>query len=301
MTATLSDTGHSLPPAARLQRPTSRRGRRRVVRGLLFGVILVGAVVIMIPLAWMIATSLKQPGEVYLYPPVWLPNPPQWGNYIEVLTVANFSRYFANSALVSGFTVLGSVLSCAMAGYSFSRLRSPGRNLIFLILLSTLMLPSTVTIVPTFVVFQRLDWLNTFYPLIVPSFFGNAFYIFLLRQFFMTIPLDLEDAGRIDGASSRQIFARIMLPLATPALMTVAIFSFIGSWNDFFYPLIYLNSEDMYTVALGVANFQGSTRVGPQMQLLMAASFMATVPVLIIFFLAQRFFIRGIVFTGIKG
>ncbi len=300
MTDTLSDTGHSLPTAAGSQRSTRRR-RQRVERGILFGVILTGAVVIMIPLAWMIATSLKQPGAVYLYPPVWLPNPPQWGNYIEVLTVANFGRYFANSALVSGFTVLGSVLSCAMAGYSFSRLRSPGRNLIFLILLSTLMLPSTVTIVPTFVVFQRLDWLNTFYPLIVPSFFGNAFYIFLLRQFFMTIPLDLEDAGRIDGASSRQIFARIMLPLATPALMTVAIFSFIGAWNDFFYPLIYLNSEDMYTVALGVANFQGSTRVGPQMQLLMAASFMATVPVLIIFFLAQRFFIRGIVFTGIKG
>lgn len=300
MTDMVTDPEHSLPSAAGLQRPTRRRGRR-LEQGILFGVILAGAVVIMIPLVWMISTSLKQPGEVYLYPPVWLPNPPQWGNYIEVLTVANFGRYFANSALVSGFTVLGSVLSCAMAGYSFSRLRSPGRNLIFLILLSTLMLPSTVTIVPTFVVFQRLDWLNTFYPLIVPSFFGNAFYIFLLRQFFMTIPLDLEDAGRIDGASSRQIFARIMLPLATPALMTVAIFSFIGSWNDFFYPLIYLNSEDMYTVALGVANFQGSTRVGPQMQLLMAASFMATVPVLIIFFLAQRFFIRGIVFTGIKG
>jgi len=300
MTDTVTDTGHSLLSAAGSQRPTRRR-RRRLEQGILFGMILVGAVVIMIPLVWMISTSLKQPGEVYLYPPVWLPNPPQWANYIEVLTVANFGRYFANSALVSGFTVLGSVLSCAMAGYSFSRLRSPGRNLIFLILLSTLMLPSTVTIVPTFVVFQRLDWLNTFYPLIVPSFFGNAFYIFLLRQFFMTIPLDLEDAGRIDGASSRQIFARIMLPLATPALMTVAIFSFIGSWNDFFYPLIYLNSEDMYTVALGVANFQGSTRVGPQMQLLMAASFMATVPVLIIFFLAQRFFIRGIVFTGIKG
>ena len=188
-----------------------------------------------------------------------------------------------------------------MAGYSFARLRSPGRNLIFVILLSALMLPDTVTIVPRFVVFQRLGWLNTYFPLIVPAFFGNAFYIFLLRQFFMTIPPELEDAGRIDGASSLQIFVRIMLPLATPALMTVAIFSFIFSWNDFFHPLIYLNSSDMYTVALGVANFQGSSRVGPQMQLLMAASFLATLPVLVVFFLAQRFFIRGIVFTGIKG
>lgn len=283
------------------QRLFTRQWRQRGQQLTLLLVIFGGAVVIMFPLAWMVATSLKQAGDVYLYPPVWIPNPPQWSNYAEVLAVADFGHYFLNSTLVSGLTVIGSVLSCAMAGYSFSRLRSPGRNLIFVVLLSTLMLPSTVTIVPTFVVFQRLGWLNTFNPLIVPAFFGNAFYIFLLRQFFMTIPLDLEDAGRIDGANSAQIFLRIMLPLATPALMTVAIFSFIGSWNDFFYPLIYLNSEDMYTVALGVANFQGSTRVGPQMQLLMAASFMATIPVLIIFFLAQRFFIRGIVFTGIKG
>jgi len=202
---------------------------------------------------------------------------------------------------VSGCAVVGSVLSCSLAAYSFARLRSPGRNLIFMALLATLMLPGAVTIVPTFIVFQKLDWLNTFKPLIVPSFFGNAFFIFLLRQFFMTVPLELEDAARIDGASSLQIFIRIMLPLAKPALVTVAIFAFIGSWNDFFYPLIYLNSEDMYTVALGVANFRGSARVGPQMQLLMAASFLATVPVLIVFFLAQRLFIQGIVFSGIKG
>lgn len=298
----MTDRGQVRPRTPTLrQRLFTRQWRQRGQRLALLLVIFGGAVVIMFPLAWMVATSLKQAGDVYLYPPVWIPNPPQWGNYAEVLAVADFGHYFLNSTLVSGLTVIGSVLSCAMAGYSFSRLRSPGRNLIFVVLLSTLMLPSTVTIVPTFVVFQRLGWLNTFNPLIVPAFFGNAFYIFLLRQFFMTIPLDLEDAGRIDGANSAQIFLRIMLPLATPALMTVAIFSFIGSWNDFFYPLIYLNSEDMYTVALGVANFQGSTRVGPQMQLLMAASFMATIPVLIVFFLAQRFFIRGIVFTGIKG
>jgi ABC-type glycerol-3-phosphate transport system permease component len=297
----MADLAQSLPSATVRTRPAARRWRRRMQLVLWLLVILTGAVVIMIPLAWMISTSLKRAGDVYLYPPVWLPAPPQWGNYAEVLAVADFGRYFLNSALVSGLTVVGSVLSSALAGYSFARLRSPGRSLIFLILLSTLMLPGTVTIVPTFVVFQRLGWLNTFYPLIVPAFFGNAFYIFLMRQFFMTIPLDLEDAGRIDGANSFQLFGRVMLPLATPALVTVAIFSFIGSWNDFFYPLIYLNSSDMYTVALGVANFQGSTRVGPQMQLLMAASFMATAPVLVVFFLAQRFFIRGIVFTGIKG
>lgn len=297
----MADLAQSLSTGAVRTRPAFRHWRRRIGRMLWLLVILAGAAVIMIPLAWMISTSLKRAGDVYLYPPTWLPSPPQWSNYGEVLAVADFGRYFLNSALVSGLTVVGSVLSCALAGYSFARLRSPGRSLIFLILLSTLMLPGTVTIVPTFVVFQRLGWLNTFYPLIVPAFFGNAFYIFLMRQFFMTIPLDLEDAGRIDGANSFQLFVRIMLPLATPALVTVAIFSFIGSWNDFFYPLIYLNSSDMYTVALGVANFQGGARVGPQMQLLMAASFMATVPVLVVFFVAQRFFIRGIVFTGIKG
>jgi multiple sugar transport system permease protein/sn-glycerol 3-phosphate transport system permease protein len=168
-------------------------------------------------------------------------------------------------------------------------------------LLSTMMLPGAVTIVPTFVIFQKLGWLNTFKPLVVPSFFGNAFFIFLMRQFFLTIPVELEDAARIDGANTLQCFASIMLPLAKPALATVAIFAFIWSWNDFFYPLIYLNSEDMYTVALGVANFRGSARVGPQMHLLMAASFMATVPVLLIYFFAQRLFIQGMVFTGIKG
>jgi ABC-type glycerol-3-phosphate transport system permease component len=298
----MANLARSLPAAPARPAPLlTRQGRRRLQTAIFLLVILTGATVIMLPLAWMISTSLKRPGDVYLYPPVWFPAVPQWGNYAEVMRVADFGRYFLNSALVSCLTVIGSVLSGAMAGYSFARLRSPGRNLIFVILLSTLMLPDTVTIVPRFVVFQRLDWLNTFYPLIVPAFFGNAFYIFLLRQFFMTIPPELEDAARIDGASSQQIFLRIMLPLAIPALVTVAIFSFIGSWNDFFHPLIYLNSSDMYTVALGVANFQGSTRVGPQMQLLMAASFLATLPVLIVFFLAQRFFIRGIVFTGIKG
>jgi multiple sugar transport system permease protein/sn-glycerol 3-phosphate transport system permease protein len=260
-----------------------------------------GAVLILIPLLWMISTSLKEQLDVYVFPPRWIPSPPQWGNYAEVLQVAPFGRYLVNSAFVSGLTVVGSVLSCSMAGYSFARLRAPGRNVIFLLLLSTLMLPGAVTIVPTFIVFQKLDWLNSFKPLIVPAFFGNAFFIFLLRQFFLTIPLELEDAARIDGASAVQIFTKIILPLSKPALVTVAIFSFIGSWNDFFGPLIYLNSEDMYTVALGLANFSGSDRVGPQMHLLMAGSFMAIIPVLIVFFVAQRLFIQGIVFTGIKG
>ena len=288
---------------ARATRPPVlvRRARQRARSALALAVIMAGAFIIMIPLAWMVSTSLKRQGDVYLFPPQWIPLPPQWANYAEVLTVVSFGQYVLNSVFVSGMSVMGSLLSCSMAAYSFARLRSPGRTIIFAVLLATLMLPGAVTIVPTFIVFQKLGWLNTFNPLIAPAFFGNAFFIFLLRQFFLTIPVELEDAARIDGASSLQIYARIMLPLAKPALVTVAIFAFIWSWNDFFYPLIYLNSEDMYTVALGVANFRGSTRVGPQMHLLMAASFMATLPVLVIYFMAQRFFIQGIVFSGIKG
>jgi ABC-type glycerol-3-phosphate transport system permease component len=290
-----------LPATSTRQPLLTRRARQRLRTAIALVVIAVGAFIIMIPLAWMLSTSLKRQMDVYLYPPKWIPIPAQFGNYAEVMTIVPFGRYLLNSAFISGLTVLGSVLSCSMAAYSFARLRSPGRNAIFMVLLATLMLPGAVTIVPTFVVFQKLGWLNTFKPLIVPAFFGNAFFIFLLRQFFMTVPLELEDAARIDGANSLQIFTRIMLPLAKPALVTVAIFSFIGSWNDFFYPLIYLNSEDMYTVALGVARFSGSPRVGPQMHLLMAASFLATLPVLIVFFWAQRLFIQGIVFSGVKG
>ncbi|ACZ43411.1 binding-protein-dependent transport systems inner membrane component [Thermobaculum terrenum ATCC BAA-798] len=283
------------------ERLATRRWRRRLETAASLLIILVGAVIIMIPLAWMVSTSLKRPLDVYLFPPKWVPVPPQWGNYAEVFSAVPFGRYMLNSAFVSGMVVLGSVLSSSLAAYSFARLRSPGRDLIFMVLLSTLMLPGAVTIVPTFIVFQKLGWINTFKPLIVPAFFGNAFFIFLLRQFFLTIPLELEDAARIDGASALQIFWRVILPLSRPAIITVAIFAFIGSWNDFFTPLIYINSEDMYTVALGIANFQGSARVGPQMHLLMAASFIATLPVLLVFFLAQRLFIQGIVFTGIKG
>jgi ABC-type glycerol-3-phosphate transport system permease component len=279
---------------------TSKQRRALQAAGTLL-LIASGAFIISIPLAWMISTSLKRPGDVYLYPPRWIPIPPQWRNYATVLEVVPFVRYVQNSLFVSSLTVVGSLLSCSAAGYSFARLRSPGRGVIFAMLLSTMMLPGAVTIVPTFVIFQKLGWLNTFKPLVVPSFFGNAFFIFLMRQFFLTIPVELEDAARIDGANTLQCFASIMLPLAKPALATVAIFAFIWSWNDFFYPLIYLNSEDMYTVALGVANFRGSARVGPQMHLLMAASFMATVPVLLIYFFAQRLFIQGMVFTGIKG
>lgn len=287
-------------PAPRVAR-LSRTWRRRLWATLALVVIAAGAIVVTLPLAWMISTSLKKSTEVFVLPPQWIPPNPQWGNYKTVFESASFGRYFLNSAIVTGSTVFGTLLSCSLAAYAFARLRFPGRNLIFVLLLSTLMLPATVTIVPRFIVFEQLNWLNSFKPLIVPAFFGNAFNIFLLREFFRTIPNDLEDAARLDGASTLRIFATIVLPLSKPALVTVALFSFINSWNDFFNPLLYLSSEEKYTIAIGVINFTGSNRVGPQMHLLMAASFLATVPVLIVFFIAQRQFVKGIVFSGLKG
>jgi multiple sugar transport system permease protein/sn-glycerol 3-phosphate transport system permease protein len=290
-------------PAVTYERGTllSRAWRQRVQRSVAFVAIVAGAAVIMFPMLWMISTSLKRQEEVFILPPKWIPIPPQWGNYSEIFRDAPFDRYLLNSAFVSGVTVFGSVLSCSLAAYGFARLRFPGRDFLFVLILSTLMLPDAVTIVPRFIVFEKLHWLNSFKPLMVPPFFGGAFNIFLLRQFFRTIPTDLEDAARLDGAGTFRIFATIVLPLSKPALVTVAIFSFIFSWNDFLNPLLYLNTEDKYTVAIRLLNFTGSDRIGPQMHLLMAASFLTTVPVLVIFLLAQRLFVKGIVFSGIKG
>jgi ABC-type glycerol-3-phosphate transport system permease component len=279
----------------------SKRTRQRLQKTAAFIVIAIGAVIIILPLAWMISTSLKQQMNVFVLPPQWIPSPPQWRNYADVFDGAPFGRYLLNSAIVTSCSVFGSVLSCSLAAYGFARLRFPGRDLLFLMLLSTLMLPESMTLIPRFIIFERLDWLNSFKPLIVPSFFGAAFQIFLLRQFFRTIPLDLEDAARLDGASTFRIFATIVMPLSKPAVVTAGIFSFIFTWNDFLRPLLYLNTEDKYTVAIGLLNYTGSDRIGPQMHLLMAASFLATLPVLVVFLIAQREFVKGVVFSGMKG
>ena len=259
------------------------------------------SIVILIPLFWMLSTSLKKQMDVYIFPPVWIPDPPQWQNYLTVLTNFNFPLYALNTTFITTTVIVGTLISSSMAGYGFARLRAPGKNLIFLMLLATLMLPYTVVMVPIFVLFKNLHWLDTFKPLIVPAFFGNVFYIFLFRQFFMTINRELEDAARIDGCSSLLTYYHIMAPISRPAFIVVAIFSFVENWNDFLGPLIYLSSEGKRTIALALAFYQGSTRVGPQLHLLMAASFMAVLPCIILFYFAQRYFIQGIVFTGVKG
>lgn len=264
-------------------------------------VLAVGAVVILIPFFWMVSTSLKTAGDVYLYPPKWIPNPLQFVNYRTVVDLVPLGRFALNSAFIVTMVMIGTLLSCSFSAYGFARLRAPGRDVIFLIILATMMLPSAVTLVPTYIAFNQLGWINSFKPLIIPAFFGSPFFLFLLRQFYMSIPRELEESARIDGASSYRIWWDLMLPLTKPALATVAVFTFFGTYNDFFGPLIYLSDESKQTVAVALSYFSGSPTAGPQMHLLMAMTLLATIPSLLVFLFAQRYFVQSIVTTGLKG
>jgi multiple sugar transport system permease protein len=279
----------------------TRRGQDRMVTATIFTVLLVGGAVVMLPFFWMLSTALKAPEQVYITPPVWVPIPPQIMNFWTALTRVPFHVYAMNTTIIVALAMVGTLLSCSFAAYGFARLNAPGKDFIFMLVLATLMLPGAVTLVPTYLMFNAVGWVNTFLPLIVPSFFGSAFNIFLLRQFYMTIPVELEDAAKIDGASLYRIWWSIMLPLSQPVLATVAVFTFVATYNDFFTPLIYLADEDKYTIAVALSFFQGSPRIGPQMHLLMAAVTVSIIPPLILFIAAQRYFVRGIVMSGIKG
>jgi ABC-type glycerol-3-phosphate transport system permease component len=271
------------------------RGGRLALRYLL----LAGAALLFLaPLYWMIATSLKPEYEVFARPPVWWPSPPRWQNYVEALTTLPFGRYGINTLIIAVFSVIGYTLSCTVVAYGFARLRAPGKNFLFVVLLATLMLPYPVVMIPQYVIFSELDLVNTFWPLILPAFLGSPFYIFLLRQFFLQIPPDLEDAARIDGASIAQIIWFVMFPLARPAMAAVAIFSFQFAWNDFLAPLIYLQDQSKYTLMLGLSFFRSSFQVN--WAYLMAASLTIALPVIILFFIAQREFVEGITLGGIK-
>jgi multiple sugar transport system permease protein/sn-glycerol 3-phosphate transport system permease protein len=279
----------------------TRRGQQQINRLLSLAAILVFAALLLLPFFWLLSTSLKRPGEVYQFPPVWLPPSPQWGNYVQALQLVPLHRYALNTFTIVGGVMVGTVFSCSFSAYGFARLRAPGRDLIFMVLLATLMLPGAVTLVPTYLLFNSLGWVDTLLPLIVPAFFGNAFFIFLLRQFYMSVPRELEEAATIDGAGPFRIWWYIMLPLSKPALATVAVFTFVATYNDFFTPLIYLTDDSRRTIAVALSYFQGSPRVGPQMHLLMAAVALSIIPPLVLFLAAQRYFVRGIVTTGIKG
>ncbi|MFB9280229.1 carbohydrate ABC transporter permease [Cohnella cellulosilytica] len=263
--------------------------------------LLAGSVLILAPFAWMISTSLKRKIDVYVFPPQWIPDPIMWSNYVKALTVFPFPRYTLNSFIIVVFALIGTLLSCSFSSYGFARLRAPGKDAIFLALLATLMLPSAVTMVPLYLMFNKFGWIDTFLPLIVPSFFGSAFFIFLMRQFYMGVPRELEDAARIDGCNTYSAWLRIMVPMTKPVLATAAVFTFMWTWNDFIGPLIYLTDENKRTIALGLSYFQGSARSAPELHLLMAATIYSIIPCVLLFFFSQKVFVKGIVFTGVKG
>ncbi len=269
----------------------------------IYALLLGGAVAMLLPLVWMVLTSFKSFEEVLASPPVWLPKRIRWENYREALTTFDFIRYFANSTLVAAVNIAGTLVSCSLAAYAFARLPARGSKLLFALLLSTTMLPAQVTVIPLFSWFSALGLVNTFTPLMLPAWLGtNVFAIFLLRQFFVAIPKDFAEAARVDGASELRILFSVYLPLSKPALLTIAVFTFLGSWNDLWGPLLYLHDESKYTLPIALLNFVGlaGQARGSPWHLVMAVSTVMMLPVVVIFFLAQRRFIEGIAASGIK-
>jgi ABC-type glycerol-3-phosphate transport system permease component len=248
----------------------------------------------------MLSTALKENSEVFLFPPRWIPTTLNWDNFVKGLTFLPFARYFGNTSLITFGAVVGQMVSSPMVAFAFARLRARHKETIFILILATMMLPWQVTMIPLFIGFKTIGLVDTFVPLILPNFFGGAFYIFLLRQFFLTISPELMDAAKIDGCGYFAIFFRVYLPLSKPALAAVAIFTFMGNWNDFMGPLVYLSKNDNWTLTLGLSRFTGMYG-NTAWNLLMAASLITVLPCIILFFFAQRYFIQGIVITGVKG
>jgi multiple sugar transport system permease protein len=257
------------------------------------------AFTMLIPLIWMVSTSLKSPAQVSIYPPIWIPSPIVWDNYPEAFSAAPFVLYFFNTFKVAILETLGTLVISSLGAYSFARLRFRGKNIAFGLLLATMMIPYTVRVIPLYVMFKTFGWINTHLPLIIPPMMSNVFGIFLLRQFFMTLPMDLDEAARIDGANSLWIYASIIIPLSKPALATLALFSFRTSWNQLLPALIYINSEKKQLITVGLTMFQGE--FSSQYHLMMAGAVISIIPIIILFASFQKYFIRGIALTGIKG
>lgn len=259
------------------------------------------SIIFAMPLIWALSTSLKTQAQVYVVPPEWIPDPIMWSNYPLALTKVPFLSYILNTLKIALPSVIGAVLSSAIVAYGFARMSWRYRDVFFIVCLSTMIIPYQVTMIPLFIIFSKLDWINTYLPMIVPVFFGSPYFIFILRQFFMTIPQELSDAARVDGCSEWMIMTQIIFPLSKPALAVVGLFQFMWTWNDYLGPLLYLNHEDLYTVSLGLSRYQGGGWSQASWSLLMAASVTSIVPILVLFFFAQRTFIEGITMTGIKG
>lgn len=272
--------------------------RWTVGRLLSYLVLTLGAVVMVAPFLWMASTAFKDPGDAFAYPPRWIPRPVTVESFREVWTLVPFDRYLFNSAFVAVCVTAGEVVTSALAAYAFARLRFPGRDAMFLLYLATLMIPGQVTIIPNFILMKYLGWINTYQGLIIPTAF-TALGTFLLRQYFLSIPRELEEAARVDGASYFQVWWRIIMPLASPALATLAVFSFMGSWNSFLWPFVMVSSSEMRTLTVALRSFQ--TDYGTEWGLLMAGSLIAMIPMVVIFLAAQKYFVRGIATTGFGG
>ncbi|MGG0023913.1 carbohydrate ABC transporter permease [Bacillus inaquosorum] len=284
--------------AVRIKKESSIKKGKIFERILTYGLLVSLSIVFIFPFLWLVGTSLKPENEAISFPPSLLPKVWDFANYKDVFTIVDFGQYYLNSIIVTVATVIGTVLSSTLVAYGFARIKGKGRDVWFILLLATMMLPPQVTMIPVYMIFAKLGWTNTFLPLIVPAFFGNAYFIFLLRQFFKTIPKELEESAYLDGSSTLGIFWRIVLPLSTPAVITVALLSFMWTWNDFLGPLIYLNDDSKFTLALGILQFKGALLIewGP----MMAASVLIILPLIIMFFVGQKYFIEGIATTGGK-
>ncbi len=296
-------TGGGLIPVGLYQ---SASFQRALGRAILYLVAISSSALFMFPFVWTVLSSLKTGGELFRFPPTWFPEVPQFQNYPKVFEIVTWATWTWNSTLVAVVSTFGAVLTAALVGYSFARFRYPARDVLFIITLSTMMLPVEVTLIPLYLMFAKIGWLDSYKPLIIPSFFGgSAFLIFLMRQFFLSIPLDLDEAARIDGAGYVRIFWQILMPLSIPVTATAAVLTFMSQWNEFLYPFIYLNTKTKYTLAIGIRYFQAvagfADDTEPKYHLLMAASVMMTAPIIILFFLAQRYLVQGIVMSGIKG
>lgn len=284
------------------RRERTRGGARRQGAGIAAHVLVAGVgLLFLVPWLWLLSTSLKTAAQIFELPPRWIPNPFSWINYYYGVTSIDFFRYLGNTLIICGVVVVGRLFSCSVVAYALSHINWPGRRILFALVLATLLLPTQVTVIPLFIIFSRLEWVNTFLPLTVPAFFGDAFFIFLLRQFFMGIPRDLTDAARLDGASHFQVYWQIVMPLARPALATLVAFTFIWTFTDFQGPLIYLKDRELWTLALGMQGF--TQRYGidaAALGAMMAAAVLYALPMVLIFLAAQKTFIRGIVTTGLK-
>jgi multiple sugar transport system permease protein len=278
----------------------NRTGQRKIGLFILQVLLTLLLITFLVPAIWMVSSSLKVSTEVFVHPIVWLPKTPQWSNYVKIFDILPFGRFALNTVIVTGLAVIGTIISSIMVGYSFARLNWPGKNIWFALMISTMFLPEIITLIPRFLIFRELDWIDTYYPLIVPYWLGvSAVNIFLVHQFFRGLPIELEEAALIDGANRLQILIKILLPISKPVIASIAVFSLLQHYNSFIEPLIYLRSMDKWTLALGIRAINDSNV--QRWELVFAAGTLMVLPVLAMFIFAQRYFVQGIALTGFGG